>query len=401
MQNNFVTSNWSDEIRFQFHVDDPDFDMLRHPVWRGVVVTLYVFVIVLGVVGNSVVVYIVASNAKMHNVTNLFIASLSVSDIVLCVFSLPLQLHYQLTDSWAFGAFLCHTVFAAFAVPVFTSTLTILLIALDRYWLIVHPLTDRMRKSTAMVLLMLSVLLPIAVSVPIAIYTSQHVIFDPELRISRTYCIEEWPNDTARKLYSVLTFVFQFVVPLAVTSCLYYCIWSRLRQRSLQAAMPGARRMQKTTKILVAIVVVFTLCWTPWNMLTLVTELGVVVHTYGAHFKLIDVLLKLLAKSSSSINPLLYCWLNDNFRNELSVIEHRFRPHRFRPHRFKPHRSGGPQRHRFRRRQHGQPREGYQLQMGLLRITQNLTLMIDNTTMHMTTETGVVTLWRVNGTPTL
>ena len=34
-------------------------------------------------------------------------------------------------------------------------------------------------------------------------------------------------------------------------------------------------------------------------------------------FKLTDVLLKLFAKSSSCVNPFLYCWLNDSFRAEM------------------------------------------------------------------------------------
>ncbi|KAK2191745.1 hypothetical protein NP493_46g01100 [Ridgeia piscesae] len=379
MADYIVMFNWSEEIRI--HIDDPDFDILRHSLWRGLVVALYVFIIVLGIVGNSIVIYIVAKNAKMRNVTNLFIASLSVSDIILCVFSLPLQLHYQLTDQWVFGGFLCHAVFAAFAVPMYTSTLTIFLIALDRYWLIVHPLTDRMRKRTAMLLLAVSILLPVAVSIPIMLYTSLHVISDPTLRISRTYCIEDWPSDTGRKLYSILTFTFQFCVPLVFTTILYFCIWSRLKQRSLLVVLPGSGGMQKTTKILTAIVVVFILCWLPWNMFSLVTELNY-KRVHGAHFKLIDVLLKLVAKSSSSINPLLYCWLNENFRKELNLITMHFQP--------RPARSGGT-RSMFRRckrrrsRQHSQSR--YHLQMGVLQMGRNLTLIGDATTTFNTTDT--------------
>lgn len=383
MVDNVVIFNWSEEIRM--HIDDPDFDVLRNPLCRGLVVALYVFIIVLGIVGNSIVIYIVARNVKMRNVTNLFIASLSVSDIILCIFSLPLQLHYQLTDNWVFGAFLCHAIFAAFAVPMYASTLTILLIALDRYWLIVHPLTDRMRKRTAMLLLAVSVILPIIVSIPVTIYTSLHVISDPTLRISRKYCIEEWPNDMSRKLYSILMFIFQFCVPLACTSFLYYCIWSRLRQRNLLVALPGSRRMQKTTKILTAIVIVFTLCWLPWNMFSLITELSF-TKVHGAHFKLTDILLKLVAKSSSSINPLLYCWLNENFRKELNLIATHFQPSQV---------LSSSTRSGFRRRIHGRKRQmsrnSFQLQMGVLQMGRNLTFIADATTTFMTTDTILAT----------
>jgi hypothetical protein len=32
---------------------------------------------------------------------------LAMADICLCVFNLPLQLHYQVTDNWIFGSVLC------------------------------------------------------------------------------------------------------------------------------------------------------------------------------------------------------------------------------------------------------------------------------------------------------
>ena len=62
----------------------------------------------------------------------MFVVCLAVSDLALCIFSLPIQLHYQLTDNWNFGSTLCRIVFAAFAVPMYLSTVTIMLIAIDR-----------------------------------------------------------------------------------------------------------------------------------------------------------------------------------------------------------------------------------------------------------------------------
>jgi len=68
----------------------------------------------------------------VQSATNVFVACLALSDLALCVFSLPVQLHYQLTNTWYFGHALCRVVFAAFAVPMHLSTCTIMFIALDR-----------------------------------------------------------------------------------------------------------------------------------------------------------------------------------------------------------------------------------------------------------------------------
>ena len=46
----------------------------------------------LGVVGNSLIVWIVLFNPSMRNVTNYFIVNLAVADILVCVFCLPITL---------------------------------------------------------------------------------------------------------------------------------------------------------------------------------------------------------------------------------------------------------------------------------------------------------------------
>jgi len=45
-----------------------------------------------GVVGNSLIVWIVLCNPRMRNVTNYFIVNLAVADILVCVFCLPITL---------------------------------------------------------------------------------------------------------------------------------------------------------------------------------------------------------------------------------------------------------------------------------------------------------------------
>lgn len=313
--------NWS-----AYHtIDDPEFDLLRRPAWRGLMMALFITVILIGMIGNVIVVFIVARNRHMHNVTNVFIANLALSDIGLCVFSLPVQLYYQLTDHWIFGQVLCKLIFAAFAVPVYVSTLTILLIAFDRYWLIIYPLRNRMTIRTALILIGVNVATSAVLAAPVIWFTSLHVLDQPDLRIYRVYCMEWWPTERLRKAYSTGMFLLQFCLPLSMTALLYYKIYCRLKnrpasQRATTAVTSQAQeRKQKTNKILFAIVSLFVVCWLPWNVFSLLTEID---HTIvkGSHFKFIDLLLKVFAMSSSCINPFLYCWLNDNFRKELDQM---------------------------------------------------------------------------------
>ena len=73
--------------------------------------------------------------------------------------------------------------------------------------------------------------------------------------------------------------------------------------------------------MLVAVVAVFAVTWTPFHLLSLVAELNYDL-VKGRWYKLSDALLRVLAMSSSCINPILYAWLNDNYRKAfLSMIK--------------------------------------------------------------------------------
>ena len=304
------------------HVDHEDFDLLRSPAWRALIIGLYLMVILIGVVGNSLVVYVVAKHRQLQNITNVFIANLAISDIGLCVFSLPIQLHYQLTDHWIFGSGLCRVVFSAFAMPMYVSTITIMLIAFDRYWIIVYPLRRRMTFKTAVLLILVTAAISLLLSVPVMYFTTLHTVNDTDLEIYRSYCVERWPVVSARVVYSVIMFTFQFFLPLLLTTIIYHQIYSKLRKRNCRRQ--DTERKNRTNKILVAIVAVFAVCWLPWNVFSLITEFQYQI-VRGRHFKFLDLLLKLFAMSSACVNPFLYCWLNDNFRREVDSIVVRFK----------------------------------------------------------------------------
>ncbi|KAK2170651.1 hypothetical protein LSH36_1g03035 [Paralvinella palmiformis] len=306
-----VMNNWTERYEEQL-------DVLKRPVWRGLIVALYISIIVVGLVGNGIVVFVVAKNRHMHNITNIFIANLALSDIGLCAFSLPVQLYYQVTDSWVFGESMCQVIFAAFAVPMYVSTLTILLIAFDRYWLIVYPLRSRITIRTAFLMLAVSAVLSLVIAVPVIMYSTIKHIREPDIGLYRTFCYERWPSQSARLAYTVLTFLFQFCLPISMTAALYYRIYCRLRHRPAHRVRI-AERKQKTNKILVAIVTLFVVCWLPWNVFSLLSELDRDA-VKGPHFKFVDLLLKAFAMGSACVNPFLYCWLNENFRKELDIM---------------------------------------------------------------------------------
>ena len=57
-----------------------------------VFVVAYTVVFVVGVVGNTLVVYVICRYPSMRSVTNFFIVNLAVADVLVCLFCLPFTL---------------------------------------------------------------------------------------------------------------------------------------------------------------------------------------------------------------------------------------------------------------------------------------------------------------------
>lgn len=68
-----------------------------YEVPTGIVVLLSIFygsISLVAVVGNALVIWIVATSRKMHSVTNYFIANLALADIIIGLFAIPFQVRF-------------------------------------------------------------------------------------------------------------------------------------------------------------------------------------------------------------------------------------------------------------------------------------------------------------------
>ncbi|KAL3873498.1 hypothetical protein ACJMK2_036607 [Sinanodonta woodiana] len=311
-----IMQHWQIVENFTFGLSE-ELDIVKQQHWRIFLIVLYSIVILIGFLGNLLIVCVLLKNKHLHTVTNIFIVGLAISDIMMCVFNLPFQLHYQLTDSWAFGETLCKVIMPTFGVPIFVSSTSMLMIAIDRYVLIVHPFKPRMPKMMAVGLIIFIAILTTLLAVPIMIHTKYQEINIPELRYYKQYCIEQWESIQAKHAYTVSIFILNFFFPLVATSIVYFRISTVLRNRPLKKN--ERRRNHRTNKILISIVLLFSFFWLPWNLFMLISEFNQQLVS-GSYFKFIDLLLKILAMSSACINPCMYGWLNDNFRKEFDTL---------------------------------------------------------------------------------
>ena len=97
---------------------------------------LYIMIIVLAVLGNSLVLGLIGVVKKARRLTDFYIISLASSDLLIATLNMPFQLYHIVANDWMasgdFGAFLCKFTTYIEGVTVIASILTLLCIAIDR-----------------------------------------------------------------------------------------------------------------------------------------------------------------------------------------------------------------------------------------------------------------------------
>lgn len=72
---------------------------------KAALVTICVLIFVLALFGNSLVLYVVTRSKAMRTVTNIFICSLAVSDLLIAFFCIPFTMLQNISSNWLGGGY--------------------------------------------------------------------------------------------------------------------------------------------------------------------------------------------------------------------------------------------------------------------------------------------------------
>ncbi len=88
------------------------------------------------IVGNMFVILSVALFRDMRTLTNGLIVSLASADLLVAIIVLPISLYHEIIGSWTLGPYICDFWITSDVFCCTASILNIVVIAIDRYWLI-------------------------------------------------------------------------------------------------------------------------------------------------------------------------------------------------------------------------------------------------------------------------
>ncbi|KAG8511238.1 Cholecystokinin receptor type A [Galemys pyrenaicus] len=204
----------------------------QHSEWQPAVqILLYSLIFLLSVLGNALVIAVLIRNKRMRTVTNIFLLSLAVSDLMLCLFCMPFNLIPNLLKDFIFGSAVCKTTTYFMGTSVSVSTFNLVAISLERYGAICKPLQSRVwqTKSHALKVIAATWCLSFTLMTPYPIY-SDLVPFTKNNNQTANMCRFLLPNEVMQQSWHTFLLLILFLIPGIVMMVAYGLISLELYQ---------------------------------------------------------------------------------------------------------------------------------------------------------------------------
>ena len=290
---------------------------------------IFVLLNIATLVGNSLVCLAFYRNPSLRTVTNYFVLLLALTDLSMALLVMPSNAVIVIRTNGITNELACE--FHIFCASCLSgvSLLTVMLLAVNRYFRVVrpaiYPSIFSKKRSVAMAVCVCVVTIAL---VTVVGFVTRNKPQKCNTIDSVASCIQFVQTTGSSKLYFVLSNIYIVVPSLTIVAC-YIKIYQTIRRHNTAAA-PSSQRGHssygveeaKITRMLTVVVVAFYLCWLPplisYILLALGLSEGILIN-YWNFFHTFPVF------ASGCINPMVYVTMSHSFRNKFMKILRRQR----------------------------------------------------------------------------
>nr|XP_056712352.1 motilin receptor [Euleptes europaea] len=275
--------------------------------------------LVLGVAGNVLTVMVMGRCQELRNTTSLYLGSLAVSDLLLLLLGLPLDL-YRLwrSQQWVLGSVMCSVWHWSSEACAYCSVLHLTALTAERYLAICFPLRAKVLVTRCRVKALLAVLWGVA------LLSAAPFLFLVGVRqagnISGGHSFSRECGPTAHAHQSgwlgIMLWVTTsyFVLPFLCLYVLYsFIIRELLHGKKTHLGGGSHRSHQQTVRMLIVLVLAFVICWLPFHIgrIIYINSRDTRMMHFSQYFNICALQLFYL---SASINPVLYNLISKKYR---------------------------------------------------------------------------------------
>lgn len=296
------------------YFDYPDYDFgkcvyERHEA-KFIPVVYWLFFLI-GLLGNLLVLWVIVFGLRLRSMTDVCLLNLALADLLLGC-TLPFMAH-QALDQWVFGGALCKIVLGVFTISFYSGIFFISLMSFDRYLAVVHAVYAIRARTRSF-----------GITAAVVVWMAGILASFPELIFLRLqnvksdfFCFPEYPESAISHFWSIFSLFKMNILGLFLpTAIMLFCysqiIWRLCHSHSSK---------RQAIRLILAVVVVFLVCWVPYNITSFFYGLELLgIYTDCDFSNGIRSLLEItecIAYFHSCLNPFLYVFVGEKFRRHL------------------------------------------------------------------------------------
>lgn len=294
--------------------------------YTAIKMTVYCIMMFFSLVGNLLIIAAFCRNRTMRATVNYLILNMAVSDLLIPVFVIPWRISVTYTDNlWlvpgTLGDILCKLVHAVQGVSAVVSTLSMVVIAAERFYAILFAMKPALI-TKKLCLCIIAAIWVVAVAFRSHYLYGYRIVFKSDNGLVCSF-YRTIASDTKETLKLGFSAIFCLNILSTLLLVVFYStiiVSLNRQQKRFHTASEGAKERAKdnrrVTLMLVIIVVIFVAVWLPYYVNASLYFFAPLVKRPDA-FRWIANNLPMLY---TTINPIIYYTFNENYRKSFEEL---------------------------------------------------------------------------------
>ncbi|XP_078483758.1 galanin receptor type 1-like [Ciona intestinalis] len=303
--------------------------------WQIVIPIVIGVVLFIGLVGNSLVIYVTVTTQRAikHPVHSMLVLNLAAADLTYLIASAPYQAMSNSPISLGVDSFLCPSLHFISVLTMSVGIFTICALAWMRFMALIVPFRFQgsmmSTRTFGCIVLVVVWVISCVVSTPNLVYYRPRPDKSGPNQTDRLAGICEWTDVKAADDYAIALFVITYLVPFLLVANFYFFIGREvcyLVNRPRRVDIVGGKNEQKeytkTTIMVLCLIIAFLLCWFPHHLYRMMKISG----NYSTLYNNVDKWITMatieqvgacMSYMHSCINPVIYTFAAPGFRRSL------------------------------------------------------------------------------------